>query len=277
MNTFRKTGTVSKATSQNLSEVIRMNNLLQAEIFKLRHSKSFWAILIISSGLSSLMHYLVITEWWMLTNTPFEAAGIAEMNALSMFIVPLFFNLMTGTLAAFYISTEFGSSGVIKNQIISGKSRGLIYLAKYLIFTSASIIITVIIPAGTGILLNLVLNGGIFDGESMMYLLKAFGLFTLQMAGYTAIIVLIAVLTEDSGRTIIFTIVFTLIMFVIEKMPMSDIITGIYDYSVFRQFSIVMSPEMTSGQVVTAILVGIISTVLMLLIGIYVFSKKEIK
>lgn len=254
-----------------------MNNLLQAEIFKLRHSKSFWAILIISSGLSSLMHYLVITEWWMLTNTPFEAAGIAEMNALSMFIVPLFFNLMTGTLAAFYISTEFGSSGVIKNQIISGKSRGLIYLAKYLVFTSASIIITVIIPAGTGILLNLVLNGGIFDGESMMYLLKAFGLFTLQMAGYTAIIVLIAVLTEDSGRTIIFTIVFTLIMFVIEKMPMSDIITGIYDYSVFRQFSIVMSPEMTSGQVVTAILVGIISTVLMLLIGISVFSKKEIK
>lgn len=254
-----------------------MNNLLQAEIFKLRHSKSFWAILIISSGLSSLMHYLVITEWWILTNTPFEAAGIAEMNALSMFIVPLFFNLMTGTLAAFYISTEFGSSGVIKNQIISGKSRSLIYLAKYLVFTSASIIITVIIPAGTGILLNLVLNGGIFDGESMMYLLKAFGLFTLQMAGYTAIIVLIAVLTEDSGRTIIFTIVFTLIMFVIEKMPMSDIITGIYDYSVFRQFSIVMSPEMTSGQVVTAILVGIISTVLMLLIGIYVFSKKEIK
>lgn len=277
MNTFRKTGTVSKATSQNLSEVIRMNNLLQAEIFKLRHSKSFWAILIISSGLSSLMHYLVITEWWMLTNTPFEAAGIAEMNALSMFIVPLFFNLMTGTLAAFYISTEFGSSGVIKNQIISGKSRGLIYLAKYLVFTSASIIITVIIPAGTGILLNLVLNGGIFDGESMMYLLKAFGLFTLQMAGYTAIIVLIAVLTEDSGRTIIFTIVFTLIMFVIEKMPMSDIITGIYDYSVFRQFSIVMSPEMTSGDIVTAVMVGVVSTAVMLFIGMYVFSKKEIK
>jgi hypothetical protein len=90
-----------------------MSNLLQAEIFKLKHNKSFWVLLIISAALSSLMHYLVVSEWWMLTNTPFEAAGIPEMNALSMFILPLFFNLMIGTLAAFYISTEFGSTGVI--------------------------------------------------------------------------------------------------------------------------------------------------------------------
>lgn len=254
-----------------------MNNLLQAEIFKLRHNKSFWSILIVSLGLSSLMHYLVITGWWMLTNTPFETMGIPEMNALSMFILPLFFNLMTGTLAAFYISTEFDSSGVIKNQIISGKNRSLIYLAKYLVFTAAATVITVIIPVGTGLILNLLMNAGIFDGNSMMYLLKAFGLFTLQLAGYTAIVTLIAILTGDSGRTIIFTIVFTLIMFVIEKMPMSDIITAIYDYSVFRQFSIVMNPEMTSGDIIAAVVIGVISTAVMLVIGMYIFNKKEIK
>lgn len=254
-----------------------MNNLLQAEIYKLGHNKSFWTILIISMGLSGLMHYLVITDWWMLTNTPFEAAGIPEMNALSMFILPLFFNLLTGTLAAFYISTEFGTSGVIKNQIISGRKRSLIYLAKYIVFTAAAIMITAIIPVGTGLVLNIIMNPGIFDGESLMYLLKTFGLFTLQLSGYTAIVTLIAILTGDSGRTIIFTIVFILIMFVVEKMPVSHIVAAVYDYSVFHQFSVVMNPGLTSGEVVTAILIGVISTAVMLVIGKYIFSKKEIK
>lgn len=255
-----------------------MNNLLQAEFFKLKHNKSFWSILITSTVLSSMMHYLVISEWWMLSNTAFNRAGLDEMNALSMFIVPLFFNLMAGTLAAFYISTEFGSSGVIKNQIISGKNRPFIYLAKYIVFTVASAVITVIIPVVSGIILNVILgNGDIFNAESLMYLLSAFGLFTLQFSGYTAMITLLAVLTEDSGKTIIFSVVFTLIMFVLEKLPISNITDIIYDYSIFQQFSSVMNPDITAGNITAAITVGTVTIIIMLLIGTYVFSKKEIK
>ncbi|MBF0754567.1 ABC transporter permease [Jeotgalicoccus halotolerans] len=254
-----------------------MSNLLQAEIFKLKHNKSFWVLLIISAALSSLMHYLVVSEWWMLTNTPFEAAGIPEMNALSMFILPLFFNLMIGTLAAFYISTEFGSTGVIKNQIISGKHRSLIYFAKYVVYTAAAVILTVIIPVGSGLILKLIISGSIFNGDHLIYLLTSFGLFTLQLAGYTAIITLIAIMTGDSGKTIIFSIALTLIMFVIDQIPMSDLISKLYNYSIFHQFGTVMNPEMTAGDIVTAVSTGVISTVVMLLIGMYVFGKKEIK
>src|SRR5699024_11601706 len=96
------------------------------------------------------------------------------MNGLSMFMAPLFFNLMIGTLAAFYISTDFGPSGVIKNQIISGKNRKLIYFAKYIVYSAAAVVIAVLIPAVTGIILNIILgNGGIFPFETITYLLGA--------------------------------------------------------------------------------------------------------
>lgn len=255
-----------------------MLNMIQAEMFKLRLNKSFWVILLTSLVLSAVMHYLAITEWWQVYNTPFDAAGLSEMNGLSMFMAPLFFNLMIGTLAAFYISTDFGPSGVIKNQIISGKNRKLIYFAKYIVYSAAAVVIAVLIPAVTGIILNIIMgNGGIFTFETITYLLGAYSLFSLQLLGYTAIISLLAIITEDSGKTIIFSILFTIVMYIVEKMPKSGIIERIYEYSIFQQFNQVLFPELEIESIMTGLAVGLITMAVLLFIGMIVFSKKEIK
>ena len=255
-----------------------MLNMIQAEMFKLRLNKSFWVILLTSLVLSAVMHYLAITEWWRVYNTPFDAAGLSEMNGLSMFMAPLFFNLMIGTLAAFYISTDFGPSGVIKNQIISGKNRKLIYFAKYIVYSAAAVVIAVLIPAVTGIILNIIMgNGGIFTFETITYLLGAYSLFSLQLLGYTAIISLLAIITEDSGKTIIFSILFTIVMYIVEKMPKSGIIERIYEYSIFQQFNQVLFPELGIESIMTGLAVGLITMAVLLFIGMIVFSKKEIK
>lgn len=255
-----------------------MLNMIQAEMFKLRLNKSFWVILLTSLVLSAVMHYLAITEWWQVYNTPFDAAGLSDMNGLSMFMAPLFFNLMIGTLAAFYISTDFGPSGVIKNQIISGKNRKLIYFAKYIVYSAAAVVIAVLIPAVTGIILNIIMgNGGIFTFETITYLLGAYSLFSLQLLGYTAIISLLAIITEDSGKTIIFSILFTIVMYIVEKMPKSGIIERIYEYSIFQQFNQVLFPELGIESIMTGLAVGLITMAVLLFIGMIVFSKKEIK
>ena len=252
--------------------------MIQAEMFKLRLNKSFWVIFLTSLVLSAVMHYLAITEWWQVYNTPFDAAGLSEMNGLSMFMAPLFFNLMIGTLAAFYISTDFGPSGVIKNQIISGKNRKLIYFAKYIVYSAAAVVIAVLIPAVTGIILNIIMgNGGIFTFETITYLLGAYSLFSLQLLGYTAIISLLAIITEDSGKTIIFSILFTIVMYIVEKMPKSGIIERIYEYSIFQQFNQVLFPELGIESIMTGLAVGLITMAVLLFIGMIVFSKKEIK
>ncbi|WP_020008131.1 ABC transporter permease [Salinicoccus albus] len=255
-----------------------MLNLISAEMFKLKKNKSFWVILFVSLGLSALMHYLIITDWWLISNTPFDAAALSDLNALSMFVIPIYFNLMTGSLAAFYISTEFGTDGVIKNQILSGRQRAAVYLSKFIVYTGGSVAIAVLCPLLTGVLLNILMgNADIFTGENIMFLVRAFLLFTMQFAAFCAIILLLAIMSEDSGKTIILSILLTLVMFAAERFNMGGILNTIYDYSIFQQFNLVFDVSMTAGGIIEALTVGGITIVVVLVLGMFIFDRKEIK
>ena len=255
-----------------------MINQIKAEFFKLQRNKSFWVLVLATTGLSALLHYLVIIEWWQLSGTPFDRAGLSKFNAISSYTEPLLFNLFVSTLAGFFISTEFSHGSVIKNQIISGSKRRDIILSKYLVFTVAAIMITILIPLLTGIIEVILLgHGDILNQTSILYLARAFGLFTLQFLGYTAIILLFAILTEDSGKTIIFSIIFTIIIFVLEKFSTISSITAIYKNSIFNQFNEVFEFSMTNGDIVKSIFIALLTFIILVLCGILVFNKKEIK
>ena len=255
-----------------------MINQMRVELYKLQRNKTFWVLLLTATGISALLHILVITGWWQLSGTPFDRAGLSELNGISTFTVPLFFNLFISTLAGFFIAIEFSHSSVIKNQIISGSKRSHIFLSKYFVFTAGSIVITILIPLLTGII-EIVLfgHGDILNTSSMLYLGRAFCLFTLQFLGYTAIIILFAIATEDSGKTIIFTILFTIVMFAIEKFPNLPIIGTVFKNSIFYQFSDVFKFSMTDGEIIRSILIAFVTFIIITACGIVVFNKKEIK
>ncbi|HIY58589.1 MAG TPA: ABC transporter permease [Candidatus Tetragenococcus pullicola] len=157
-----------------------MKNLMKAEVFKLTRNKTFWVLIATGTGLSILLHCLIITGWWLLSGTPFDQAGLSEFNALSLFTMPLYFNLIVSTLAGFYISTEFSKNGVIKNQMMSGNKRTNIFMAKYLIFSLGSFLVTILIPLVTAIIVTLLFGqGDILNFTSLTYLGRAYGLFTL--------------------------------------------------------------------------------------------------
>ncbi|OZU87120.1 ABC transporter permease [Virgibacillus indicus] len=255
-----------------------MRNQIRAELFKLQRNKTFWVLLLTMTGLSALLHYLVIIEWWQVSGTAFDSAGLSELNAISTFTIPLFFNLIVSTLAGFFISNEYSPSGVIKNQIISGSKRSHIFLSKYLVFTLGSIIITILIPLMTGIIEIIFFgNAEILNPSNMLYLGRAFGLFALQFLGYTAIILLLAIVTEDSGKTIILSILFTIVMFAIEKLPDLPILGVIYKCSIFYQFSAVFEFSMTYGEILKSISIALITLIIVTICGIAIFNKKEIK
>ncbi|GAB2549030.1 ABC transporter permease [Gracilibacillus alcaliphilus] len=255
-----------------------MNNLIRVEFFKLQRNKACWILIGTVIGISTLFHYLIITDWWMMRNTPFDSIHLSELNGLFAFTVPIFFNLIVSTLAAFYISTEFSPSGVIKNQIISGNKRTQIYLAKFFVFSLGSIFVTIVIPLVTvAVLVILFGRGDIFDFTNMIYLGRAYGLFTLQFLGYTAIILLLSIITNDSGKTIIFSILFTIVMYVMEKLAKPAFLEVIYENSIFYQFMEVFKYTMTSGEIIKSILIGAVSTIIITLCGIFIFNRKEIK
>ncbi|KKE80332.1 MULTISPECIES: ABC transporter permease [Oceanobacillus] len=255
-----------------------MTNLIRAEMFKLQRNKTFWVLLLTIIVLSTLLHYLIIIDWWQINETSFDTAGLSELNALSIFTVPLFFNLIVSTLAGFFISIEFSQSGVIKNQVISGNKRSTIFMAKSFIFSLGAIVVTILIPLVTAIILVILTgHGDIIDSSNLMYLGRAYGLFTLQFLGYTAIIMLLSIITDDSGKTIIISILFTIVMYAVEKLSKPPLIEMVYENSIFQQFSEVFKYTMTKGEIIKSMLIGVVTIIIVTLCGVFYFNRKEIK
>ncbi len=255
-----------------------MTNLIRAELFKLQRNNTFWVLIGTITGLSVLLHCLIIMDWWLLSGTEFDKAGLSELNALSSFTIPLFFSLIVSALAGFYISTEFSQSGVIKNQMLSGNKRTHIFIAKFLVFSLGSFIVTIVIPLLTAIILVILFGyGDILTLSNLMYLGRAFSLFTLQFLCFTAIVLLIAIATEDSGKTIIFTLLLSIVMFVIEKLITAPFIKILYENTFFYRFSEVLKYTMTSGEIIKSILIGVVSLMVILLCGVFMINRKEIK
>ena len=255
-----------------------MINLVQAEIYKLVRNKAFWYLMITSIVLSFLLHILVLVDWWQIGGTPLDDAGLSQLNALNFYRLPLFFNLFVSTLGAFYVSNEFSQGGTIKNQIISGNKRRHIFFSKYLVLTLSSILISVVLPLLTAIIsVFLFGHGEIFSPSRISYLCLAFILFTFQFLSFTAIVSLIATITEDSGKTILFTLVFTIFMLAVEKLSAGTIVEPLYQQTVFYQYNLAFKFSITSAEVIHSIFIGGIWVIILLLFNLFIFNHKEIK
>ncbi|MBS4191252.1 ABC transporter permease [Bacillus sp. FJAT-49705] len=255
-----------------------MTNLIRAELYKLSRNKTFWVLITSLTGFSALLHLLIILDWWQLSGTEFDKAQLSDLNALSTFTIPLFFNIIVSTLAGFYISTEFSQSGVIKNQMMSGNKRANIFMAKYLVFSLGAFIVTILIPLITAFILIIFFGqGDTLSPTNLMYLARAYGLFTLQFLSFTGIVLLIAIVTEDSGKTILFPLLLSIVMFAIEKLITVPFIKMMYENTIFYQFSEAFKYTLTSGEMIKSIFIGVISLIIIIFLGIFMVNRKEIK
>lgn len=255
-----------------------MSNLVKAELYKLRRNKTFLVLMFGIIGLSTLFHFLIVTDWWFMTGTPFELANLSELNALIFFTVPLFFNFFVSTLAGFFIATEFSQNSIIKNQLISGNKRAQIFISKYFVFTVGALITTIIIPLVSAIIVvNIVGLNDVFTTSNLLYLGKSYGLFMIHFFSFTAIVLLFAIITEDSGKTILFTLLLSAGMFTIEKLVTNEFVITIYENTLFYQISVAFKYSMTNGEILKSIVIGIISFIFFMLLGIFMFHKKEVK
>ncbi|MCC3863753.1 ABC transporter permease [Terrisporobacter petrolearius] len=256
-----------------------MINLIKAELFKLKRNHTFWILVGVVTVVYGLANYLVIIDWWGLHNTSFDSVGLKEYNAMEMMMAPLFFNLTISTLAGFFINVDH-STGTIKNQILSGNKRSHIYLAKLIVFSLGSVITAVILPVITAICLTFLLGySHIYTNAAFVYLLRAFSLYTLSIIAYSAIIMLVASLTRESGKTIIITIIATIILYGIEKIfvPKYEILRIIYENSIFYQIYKAFSPVVTFNEIGRNILICAATFVIMAYCGSRIFRRIEIK
>jgi ABC-2 type transport system permease protein len=227
-----------------------MINLIKAELFKLKRNHTFLVLIGVIAAFYGLGNYLVIIDWWNMS-TGFNDIGLKEFNALEMMKLPMIFNLGISTLAGFFINCEY-TNGTIKNQVLSGNKRSNIYLSKLIVFSLGVVVISVILPVVTAILEIILLgHSEIYTPSAVTYLIRSFSLYTIIIIAYSAIIMFIASLTRESGKTIIITIVMTIILFVVEEMLVIkyEIVRVIYENSIFYQIYQAFNPVITANEI----------------------------
>lgn len=122
-------------------------------------------------------------------------------------------------------------------------------------------------------------HSDIYTSETVMYLLRAFSLYTLIIIAYSSIIMLIASITKESGRTIIITIIMTIILFIIDKALIFkyEIVRTIYENTIFYQIYQAFNSSITSDEIGKNILISLATFIVISFCGSRIFKKQEIK
>lgn len=256
-----------------------MINLIKAELFKLKRNHTFWVLIGVVAFVYASANYLVIIDWWQMNNTVFLNVGLKEYNAMEMMKLPLVFNLIISTFAGFFINADY-ATGTVKNQVLSGNKRRHIYLAKLIVFSLGSIVTAVMLPVITAISETLLLGySEIYTSVTVVYLLRAFSLYTFIIIAYSSIVMLIASLAKESGKTIIITVMGTIILYIIEMgfVHKYEIVRIIYQNSIFYQIYEAFRPVITFNEIGKNLLISVSTFIIMAYCGTMIFRRLEIK
>jgi ABC-2 type transport system permease protein len=266
-----------------------MNNLIRAELFKMSKNKTFRILMMLltAAGLVlTLVVWLDSKDVLTLRNVlgflnldpSFTSTGI-EFFRLTFLDDSILLTLILSTFSGFYISNDY-LTGVIKNEAISGNSRGQIFFAKLIAFSIGSIVMSVlflVIPTLGATLIHGF--GTAIDGSTVVYVGRTVGLFLLHLVAFVSIMTLIAIILQESAKTIIVSICFIIIVnltfiFLARYFPIAE---TIFEYTVFAQISEASKAVMTYAESMKSILVAVVTFIVIAYCGSAVFQKIEIK
>ena len=153
-----------------------------------------------------------------------------------------------------------------------------IFLAKFIVLSLGAVIIVIVIPLVTGLISAGFSSGGnLFTESGLIYLSRAYGLYFLHFLCFTATVLLIAVITGEIGKTILFTLILSAVMFAFEKLVTVSRIRFLYEHTYFFQLDVAFNQFLSAGDLLKSIFIGILSLLLLLYCGITVFQRKEIQ
>lgn len=187
-----------------------MVNLLNAELYKLRKSRSFWVSggLIVLFSLSMYVFYVLLSRGVI---NGMEAEGAAAPGEIpSLGILDILRQLFANRNAVIFVTVFVSlfvlgdySSGAVKNFEGKGLRREEIYLAKFLV-TELGAVLLYLITALTVLLGGVVFFGtGQINGAFFHSFFSYLFLHLLYLTGYTAVIVLVCEMTRNTAGILI--------------------------------------------------------------------------
>lgn len=251
-----------------------MLNLLRADFYKLRRSKSFYICLVLTV---LLVAYIIIDFS--------SSAHIKEQLSPSTFhwiymlfeekaFLPYFIPVFQAIFITMLITNEY-SAGTIKDSVSLGFSRTKIYMSKLITVSVGTVLLILVAIFTTGI--TSVFVFGIYGSFSMNDLLLLVRMLLIQLLLYTAygsVFLMIASLIKNIGGTMAFSIFFSLIIGSLSSV-FGDSYIG--RALLIMNFSPTAVPHPQAVDIRIAIVVA--STYLILCTGIggFIFRKQDIK
>lgn len=190
-------------------------------------------------------------------------------------IIEIFIAVLVGAMVA----KEY-SKGTIKNTLAYGVKRYKYYIGKVLAISIGVIVLLAILVSVSTVGICIFEGWGeTFDFGEVLGILKVFGSASLATIAVTSLMVLLATVLKSNGSTIGIGIV----LFSVVPMFLG-IIYGIYGWldNILKlipayTWATVVSPIATNGDLLRAVLVSVVTSVIATLLGICVINRQDIK
>lgn len=251
-----------------------MLNLLKADFYKLRRTKSFFICL---GLLAAVVSYIIIDFS--------SSAHIKEQLSPSTFhwiymlfhekaFLPYFIPVFQAIFITMLITNEYGT-GTIKDPVSLGFSRSKVYLSKLVTVSVASIVMMIVALVFTAI--TSVFTFGIYGAFTIYDLLLLLRMLLIQGLLYTAygsIFLMIAFLIKNTGGTMAFSIFFSLIVGSLGSLVGNSYVGRML---LLMNFSPTAVPHPQAVDIRIATVVALSYLILCSGIGGFTFNKQDIK
>lgn len=235
-----------------------MHNVLKAELFKLRHNKAYWFILLLSFGI-----YLALG----LTSNEKETFNQAIASAAS--IVPLF-----SALVAISVAQADYNDQTMKNVVSAGISRTSIYIGKLIaayIGCMGVFLIEAILSIGFAV------TGGAAITIDALFIVKALALQAIIIMNYTVVYFLVGSIIHSSALAVSISFAFYLFgAFAFGYVGSFLHISGLVD---FELGSVAMAVEKVNVNTVSMMHLAVVTLIILVVgyIGAACFKHQDIK
>lgn len=187
--------------------------------------------------------------------------------------------VLIGILVAAMMAKEY-SQGTIKNSLAYGRKRMEFYLSKFLaLILGVTIILVILTTISTTSAFIMNGWGEPFKFVQILEMARAFLAAVIVNSAVAAIILVIATLVKSNGATIgitvgLFILIPTILSFIYGVYPWFD---RIYEVTPFYNSALATSAASSGGDVLRAMVIGLVTIAISLVLGTSVFKTQDIK
>lgn len=253
-------------------------NIIKSEFYKLKKSKLSWICLIVCAVAACIIP-VAVKQAIAMGEHEFEAAAGGAINALFFSLGMPIFTLVCALFTSIFVSSEF-HNGTMKNYVSKGFDRKKLYLSKCLVcavaVTAMFLVYVLLMLASGSIFLGFApagtFKGGVFVG--VMFIIW------LLIMAYTVVFVAMGMQLRSNGAAIATNI--CLVAILPTLMSALDYLFKFTSFKISQlwiggNLSAIATMTPTTGNIISAVIVGVAWLLLAGIGGMFLFKKQDIK